>query len=212
VSPTITPSAEGTYTFEVVVEDTAGNTATDSVDVVVSAEPCLIISEYVEGSSNNKAFEIYNCGTSELDLESYHVCQISNDRDPTAGEECTLNIDLTGTLAAGAVRTFCNTSFVDTSVCDVTDGFINFNGDDRLMLFLSVNDGLYDHGTDRVFDAFGQIGIRPATLIWGEVTLDRCNFEPYDGVSAFEATDYYEVLDTDTTSGLGTAPSETCAP
>lgn len=33
----------------------------------------VYFSEYIEGSSNNKALEIYNSGNSEVDLASYKV-------------------------------------------------------------------------------------------------------------------------------------------
>src|SRR6476620_11191244 len=58
----------------------------------------LFISEYVEGSSNNKAIEIYNPGTAAVDLAAsgYALKQYSNG-SPSAG----LTIPLTGSVAPG---------------------------------------------------------------------------------------------------------------
>jgi len=38
----------------------------------------LIISEYVEGSSNNKAVELYNTSGAELSLDGYTISLYSN--------------------------------------------------------------------------------------------------------------------------------------
>jgi len=62
-------------------------------------EPVLIISEYVEGSSNNKAIEIFNATPSTVDLgaQGYRV-ELYFNGAATAGQ----TISFTGTLAAGA--------------------------------------------------------------------------------------------------------------
>ena len=61
------------------------------------AQDCseLFISEYVEGSGNNKAIEIYNPTDQNLALDDYNLTKYTNDNlDPT-GE-----IPLTGTIPA----------------------------------------------------------------------------------------------------------------
>src|SRR5690606_14282458 len=60
------------------------------------AQGALIISEYVEGSSFNKALELYNSGTDALDLSQYSLELYSN-----GGTTATGTLALTGTLAAG---------------------------------------------------------------------------------------------------------------
>ena len=56
----------------------------------------LIISEYVEGSGNNKALEFYNSGSQVLDLSAYRVEFYFNGAS-AAGR----SIDLSGSLAPG---------------------------------------------------------------------------------------------------------------
>ncbi|HBW96769.1 MAG TPA: hypothetical protein DEF74_00515, partial [Pseudoalteromonas sp.] len=55
----------------------------------------LIISEYIEGSSNNKAIELYNNADTELSLEGYTLGLYSNGSSSVGN-----SIDLSGTLAA----------------------------------------------------------------------------------------------------------------
>ena len=97
----------------------------------VHAEP--FISEYVEGSSNNKALEIYNPSDVALDLTGYSIKVFSNGAN-TAGK----TVPLSGTLAAKSNMTF---------------GTSNFNGDDAIALY---------KGADLI-DVFGQIGVDPGT-------------------------------------------------
>ena len=71
-----------------------------------SAAPTeLFISEYVEGSSNNKALEIYNGTGATVDLAAagYNVQVFSNGARPPAS-----TIDLTGTVATGDVFVLAN--------------------------------------------------------------------------------------------------------
>ncbi len=55
------------------------------INNVVYAEPVdLFFSEYIEGSSNNKALEIYNGTASEIDLAAggYNIQMYSNGAQP----------------------------------------------------------------------------------------------------------------------------------
>ncbi len=58
------------------------------------AQECsdLFISEYVEGSGNNKAIEIYNPTNSAIDLSTYQLVRYSN------GEFEPAAVGLTGTI------------------------------------------------------------------------------------------------------------------
>jgi predicted extracellular nuclease len=62
------------------------------------AQDCseLFFSEYVEGSSNNKAVEIYNPTDAPIDLSSYSVERYSNGSDAVSDE-----MNLSGTINAG---------------------------------------------------------------------------------------------------------------
>jgi len=93
----------------------------------------LFFSEYVEGSSNNKALEIYNGTGYTLNLSNYTIKLGSN-----GGVWSTTNIlTLTGTLASGDVFVVANpnASSAILGVSDVTSTVTYFNGDDCVGLF-----------------------------------------------------------------------------
>ncbi len=144
-------SASGTYTASA-AEDTGTVTASYGGDtamatVTVAAAPRLLFSEYVEGSSSNKALEIANVGGSDADLGT---CEI---RRYTNGGTSPTSIALSGTLAAGDLFVVCHGSIEDASACDLTSGSVNHNGNDAY--------DLYCMGA--VVDTFGTIGTDPGT-------------------------------------------------
>src|SRR5688572_2835011 len=95
-----------------------------------SATTDLIISEYVEGSSFNKAIEIYNGTGAEVDLSTY-VLELYSNGSATPSQD----IELSGTLADGDILVLAHPS-ADQAILDVADvldgAVINFNGDDAL--------------------------------------------------------------------------------
>ena len=115
----------------------------------------LFFSEYIEGSSNNKALEIYNGTGAPIDLAAgdYTIQQFSNGSS-TAG----LTLDLTGTVAAGDVHVVAHSSAVATILAqaDQTTGAGLFNGDDAIVLRTGTT----------VIDSIGQVGADPGTE-WG---------------------------------------------
>ena len=134
-----------------------------AVGLVVPAAPAaaieeaaatdLLISEVVEGSSNNKAIEIANVTEGPLSLDGVSVQMVFNG-SVAAG----LTIPLTGTVAAGDVYVVAHSSASAPILgqADVTNGAGWFNGDDALVL----------RRADVVLDAFGQTGFDPGTE-WG---------------------------------------------
>ena len=118
----------------------------------------LIISEYVEGSSQNKAVEIYNGTESAVDLSQYSIELYPNGK--TAPNN---TMQLQGELAPGATYVIAHAQ-ADASVkgkSQVEGNITNFNGDDILVLKKG----------DAVVDSIGQIG---STDKWGtDVTLVR---------------------------------------
>jgi len=117
----------------------------------VHAEP--FISEYVEGSSNNKALEIYNPADVALDLTGYSIKVFSNGAT-TAGK----TVPLSGTLAAKSTLVLTDTASAAALAAksNMMFGTSNFNGDDAIALY---------KGADLI-DVFGQIGVDPGTS-WG---------------------------------------------
>ena len=121
-----------------------------------NAQPTeLFFSEYIEGSSNNKALEIYNGTGAPVDLaaNSYNI-QMYFNGSSSAG----LTINLVGTVAAGDVFVLGHSS-ADPAIlaqANQTNGAGWFNGDDAVVL---------RRGTAFV-DVVGQIGSDPGTE-WG---------------------------------------------
>ena len=73
----------------------------------VSQAPCVIISEYIEGwGAYNKAIELYNCGSSPLDLSTIGVCIVRN-ADTSCSSYAKLTNPTNAPLAPGAVWGVC---------------------------------------------------------------------------------------------------------
>lgn len=114
----------------------------------------LIISEYIEGSSFNKAIEIYNGTGKAIDLSNYTL-EIYSNGASTASQAVTLS----GTLENGDVYVLYNSQASEAikAVGDLeSNAVINFNGDDALVL----------KNGDTVIDSIGQVGVDPGSS-WG---------------------------------------------
>lgn len=123
--------------------------------------PDLFFSEYVEGSSNNKAIEIYNGTGADVSLSAYSVEMYAN-----GAAAATNTVTLSGTLANGDVYVIGNTAASQTikDASDILNGVTNFNGDDALSLKKS---GV-------IIDSIGQIGFDPGT-VWGTAPTSTLN-------------------------------------
>lgn len=109
----------------------------------------LLITEYVEGSSNNKALEIFNGTEDVIDLGSYTIERYAN------GSTTSVSIPLDAvSLDPGEtwVITHNLASAELLALADQMDGNLNFNGDDSLVLTYA--------GT-QVVDSFGRVGEDP---------------------------------------------------
>ncbi len=170
----------------------------------------LFISEYIEGSSNNKALEIYNGTGASIDLGvgGYNV-QMYFNGSTAAG----LTINLTGTVASGDVFVLAQSSAVAAILAqaDQTNGAGWFNGDDAVVL---------RKGTT-VVDVVGQIGLDPGAE-WGsglastaDNTLRRdagvCEGDTVTD-DAFDPATGWTGLATDTFDGLGAHTAECSGP
>ncbi|SDM36939.1 hypothetical protein SAMN05518871_10155 [Psychrobacillus sp. OK028] len=127
----------------------------------------LIISEYIEGSSFNKAIELYNGTGTDVDLSAYSLVLYAN-----GATASTVKLDLTGTLENG--RTYvlyhkdANADIKSKGNLE-NSTVINFNGDDALVLKKGVT----------IVDSFGQVGVDPGTswskngIVTADMTLIR---------------------------------------
>ena len=124
----------------------------------------LIISEYIEGLSNNKAIELYNGTGSSIDLAAgNYVLQeyVNGASSPNASV-----LSLTGTVAAGATYVIANNA-ATTTVTSVAQQLaansipMNFNGNDALVLRQGGAAGT-------IIDSLGQAsGTDPGATGWG---------------------------------------------
>lgn len=137
-----------------------------SAFVLAAAAPAhasVFFSEYIEGSSNNKALEIFNSTTAALDFSagSYFV-DIYFNGATTAGETISLN----GSVAAGDVYVLAHSSANATvlALANQTTGDLLFNGNDALVL----------RQDSTILDVFGQIGFDPGAS-WGSGTDSTAN-------------------------------------
>ena len=118
----------------------------------------LFISEYIEGSSYNKAVEIYNPTSASVDLSGYELWKISNGGDWAEGSGNNLVIvDYVSTIPANGTIVICHDDAWDEilSVCDIAinSQSTNFNGDDAV--------GLAYNGS--IIDAIGENGADPGS-------------------------------------------------
>ena len=161
----------------------------------------LFFSEYVEGTSNNKALEVYNGTGSSVDLGAgaYNVQMFFNG-SASAG----LTINLVGAVATGDVFVLAHSSANAAILAQAnqTNGAGWFNGDDAVVL---------RRGTT-VLDVIGQIGFDPGTE-WGtgltstaDNTLRRKSSVAAgdaNGADVFDPAIEWDGFATDTFDGLG---------
>ena len=129
-------------------------TASATTTVVFGA-PDLFISEYIEGSGNNKALEIYNGTGADVDLSAYQIWKISN-----GGSWPESTLSLSGILSNGDVYVIYNSGASAEIVAagDVTWGSATWNGDDAVGL--AKDDGT---GNFVLLDAVGEDGSDPGS-------------------------------------------------
>ena len=162
----------------------------------------LFFSEYVEGSSNNKALEIYNPGSTDVNLaaQTYGIQMYFN-----GNATPTLTINLTGVVPANGTYVVAH-ALADPAIIAVAQNSSSsagwFNGNDVVAL---------RKGNDNV-DVIGQIGNNPVTE-WGtgltstaDNTLRRkkaITVGDTNGADAFDPATEWEGFANNTFGGLG---------
>tara|TARA_B100001057_G_scaffold66686_1_gene60391 strand:+ start:3980 stop:4891 length:912 start_codon:yes stop_codon:yes gene_type:complete len=127
------------------------------------AQDCseLFFSEYVEGSSNNKAVEIYNPTDAPIDLSSYSIERYSNGSDAFSDE-----MNLSGTINAGETWIVTNSDTNSTNEF----GYIMvelYNMADQWApvypspLYMNGNDAMTLSKNGSIIDIIGKIGEDP---------------------------------------------------
>ena len=137
-------TASTSYSIYVKAKDAAGNASASSNTISVTTNSSggtgtatdLLFSEYIEGSSNNKALEIANNTGSSVSMSIYTIKKQTNG----AGSWST-GLALSGTLSSGSKYVIVNSSI--SSTCFLTSAAnisttateLTFNGNDAVGLF-----------------------------------------------------------------------------
>lgn len=170
-----------------------------------AAASTLFFSEYIEGTGNNKALEIFNGTGAAVNLSGYAIQMYFNGNSSPG-----LTIPLSGTVADGDVFVVAHASAIPEILnqADLTNNAGWFNGDDAVALVQGSN----------IIDVIGQIGVDPGVQ-WGAAptntadnTLRRkaavCAGDP-DGSDAFDPAAEWDGFAVNTIDGLG-AHSANC--
>ncbi|MEH7274765.1 5'-nucleotidase C-terminal domain-containing protein [Neobacillus vireti] len=177
-----------------------GPTFASPVEAATQKTTDLIISEYIEGSSFNKAIELYNGTGAEIDLSNYTLEHYNNSGSATAGATTTDKVlPLEGKLADGDTYVISRSDAVAAIVAvtdkiDVSKQVINFNGNDQIVLKKNGS----------VVDSIGQVGSVENNL--ADVSLVRnSNVLTGDTIinDAFDKTKEWTNLGKDVFSNLG---------
>lgn len=133
----------------------------------------LFFSEYVEGSSQNKAIEIYNPTSSSIDLSDYSVERYSNGATTFSAGGVTI---LSGMLASGDVFVLTNgetDSAAQFGFCDpiliALGDMAEPNGSYPTPMHMNGNDAIVLTKNGEIIDVFGKVGEDPGTA-WSDPT------------------------------------------
>ncbi len=152
----------------------------------------LIISEYIEGSSYNKAIELYNGTGADIDLSNYSLELHTN-----GAETADRSLALSGTLGTGEVLVLANEGANPTILAQAdikNNSVINFNGNDPITL----------KKNDTVIDSIGQVG--STANFASDVTLVRKGTEvtgDNDVTDSFDSAVEWNSFSKDTFDYLG---------
>ncbi len=208
-------TAQTTYSYKVNAKDAAGNVSGFSANASVTTlsgagtgtASELFISEYIEGSSNNKALEVANFTGNTVNLSGYELRKQTNG----AGAWNT-GYALSGSLNNGDVFVLAHSSATSTVTAnaDATTGSttITFNGNDAVGLF--KNDVLVD--IIGVFNGGTANFAKDVTLRRkSSISTPNSNYTVSEWDSYSQNT--FDNLGTHTIDGGGTTPTpDTTAP
>lgn len=192
---TATSARNGSFNVTYTDENNATKTVALSVSQEAKAQATsgeLMFSAYAEGSSMNKFLQIYNPTSETIDLSAYTIHMENYGKTNNRLEANDTNLQLSGTLAPGAVQVFRHskaTATITATDIIINDKICNFNGNDPI--------GLLKNGT--VIDVIGPYGKGTSTNFAKDKTLHRIGNQP---ATEYNAADW-KVLSKDDTSVFG---------
>lgn len=197
-------TASTSYSIYVKAKDAAGNTSASSNTISVTTNSSgtgtatdLLFSEYIEGSSNNKALEIANNTGSSVNMSVYTIKKQTNG----AGAWST-GLTLSGTLTTGSKYVIVNnlissacfltgTANISTAATELT-----FNGNDAV--------GLFKNGV--LIDIIGTFNGGTANFA-ADVTLRRKSTVTAP-TTTFNLSSQWDSYATDTCNNLASKPTK----
>ncbi|RTY94828.1 T9SS type A sorting domain-containing protein [Flavobacterium sp. GSP27] len=189
-------TASTAYSFFVKAKDAAGNISgpSNTVNVTTAAASGstatdLLFSEYIEGSSNNKALEISNATGAAISLSIYTIKKQTN-----GSGSWSTGLSLAGTLNTGSKFTIVNSlmasSCYPTSSANLSTSAteMTFNGNDAVGLFKNgvlidiigtFNGGTANFAADQTLRRKSTVTAPTTTFNkttqWDSFTSDTCN-------------------------------------
>ncbi len=191
-------TAGTTYSFSVKAKDAAGNLSASSTAVNVTTASAtssiteLYFSEYLEGSSNNKALEIANATGASISLSVYSIKKQTNG----AGAWST-GFSLSGTLANNGKFVIVNSAIASGCYSTATANLstaaaeMAYNGNDAV--------GLFKNGV--LIDIIGTFNGGTANFSADETLRRKATVTV--PATTFNKTAHWDALAMDTCSGLG---------
>jgi hypothetical protein len=142
------------------------------------AQDCqfIFISEYIEGTGNNKCVEIYNPTDQPVDLADYVICRYSNGSSSYSGGGIT---DLTGTIPPYGTFVLVNGQTTSTATSPACDPLLQalanqLDGDYPAPMYMNGNDAItLEDKLGVIYDIFGKVGEDPGT---GWCDIDTLNY------------------------------------
>ena len=195
LTTTITGLAASTaYSFYVIAKDAAGNlsTASNTINATTASAATateLLFSEYIEGSSNNKALEIANLTGTAINLSIYKIKKQTN-----GSGAWSTGLSLSGTLNSGSKYVIVNSLIAlacynkASANISTAAGEMTFNGNDAVGLFKNnvlidvigtFNGGTANFAADATLRRKSTV-TAPSTTFnkttqWDVFTSDTCN-------------------------------------
>ncbi|MFM7310868.1 MAG: lamin tail domain-containing protein, partial [Flavobacteriales bacterium] len=183
------------------------NTIQIHISACTPIEGCtrLFFSQYLEGTSNNKALEIFNPTPFPVNMSGYAVYAYAN-----GAAAFTSVVPLSGTLQPGDVYVIAN-SQADQAIldqADITAGLATFNGNDALVLKFNGDS----------IDVIGVIGNDPGSAGWqfGDLGLVDHNLVRHADVTS-PTTDWglsqgqWTGINISDFSGIGSHTAQACS-